>query len=58
MKSECAAKAIKRMNPLARVVARQDRVGPETENVYTDDFFEKLDGVANALDNVQASTFL
>lgn len=55
MKSSCAADAIKKMNPLARVVANQDRVGPETEHVYTDTFFEGLDGVANALDNVQAS---
>ena len=45
------------MNPLARIVAHQDRVGPETENIYTDQFFESLDGVANALDNVQASMF-
>nr|CAB3267419.1 ubiquitin-like modifier-activating enzyme 1 [Phallusia mammillata] len=58
MKSECAAKAIKRMNPLARINARQDRVGPETENIFTDDFFEKLDGVANALDNVQARVYM
>jgi len=43
------------MNPLTRVYSKQDRVGPETEHFYTDDFFEKLDGVANALDNVQAS---
>lgn len=46
------------MNPLARIVAHQDRVGPDTENIYTDEFFENLDGVANALDNVQASKLL
>ena len=57
LKSECAASAVKQMNPLARVVANQDRVGPETEHIYTDSFFENLDGVANALDNVQASMF-
>lgn len=33
-------------------------MGPDTENIYTDDFFEKLDGVANALDNVDASELL
>ncbi|CAK8690473.1 unnamed protein product [Clavelina lepadiformis] len=58
MKSSCAADAIKKMNPLARVVANQDRVGPETEHVYTDTFFEGLDGVANALDNVQARIYM
>ena len=43
------------MNPGANIVAHENRVGPDTENIYTDDFFEKLDGVANALDNVDAS---
>lgn len=58
LKSTCAGDAVKRMNPLARIVAHQDRVGPETENVYNDYFFEKLDGVANALDNVQARVYM
>ncbi len=31
MKSETAAKAVKAMNPDVNIVARQDRVGPETE---------------------------
>ena len=30
-------------------------MGPETEDIYTDEFFEALSGVANALDNVEAS---
>ena len=29
-------------------------MGQDTENIYTDDFFENLDGVANALDNIDA----
>lgn len=58
MKSTCAGDAVKKMNPFARIVAHQDRVGPETEAVYNDDFFEKLDGVANALDNVQARVYM
>ena len=33
-------------------------MGVDTENFYTDDFFEKLDGVANALDNVEARTYM
>ena len=33
-------------------------MGAETENVYNDDFFGKLDGVANALDNVEARTYM
>lgn len=46
------------MNPQVNVIAHQNRVGPETENVYDDDFFEKLDGVANALDNVDARIYM
>uniref|UniRef100_H2Z056 E1 ubiquitin-activating enzyme n=1 Tax=Ciona savignyi TaxID=51511 RepID=H2Z056_CIOSA len=58
LKSECAASAVKKMNPLARIVCHSNRVGPETEKVYTDNFFENLDGVANALDNVQARIYM
>ena len=43
------------MNPSLNAVAHQNRVGPETEGIYDDQFFESLDGVANALDNVDAS---
>lgn len=42
------------MNPDIRVTPHQNRVGAETEHVYNDDFFEALDGVANALDNIDA----
>lgn len=57
MKSTCAADAVKRMNPDVRIIAHQNRVGADTESVYDDTFFEALDGVANALDNVDASKF-
>ena len=43
------------MNPKFNIEAHEHRVGPETENVYTDEFFECLDGITNALDNVDAS---
>uniref|UniRef100_A0A8C2JBG7 Ubiquitin-like modifier activating enzyme 1 n=1 Tax=Cyprinus carpio TaxID=7962 RepID=A0A8C2JBG7_CYPCA len=52
MKSETAAAAVKLMNPSVRITGHQNRVGPDTEKVYDDDFFESLDGVTNALDNV------
>lgn len=54
MKSDTAAAAVKQMNPSIRITPHQNRVGPDTERVYDDDFFESLDGVANALDNVDA----
>lgn len=58
MKSETAAKAATKMNPNLRIVAHQNRVGPETEKVYDDAFFDNLDGVANALDNVDARIYM
>ncbi|OPJ68622.1 hypothetical protein AV530_008609 [Patagioenas fasciata monilis] len=54
LKSERAAAAAREMNPALRVIGRSERVGPETERVFDDEFFEGLDGVANALDNVDA----
>lgn len=58
MKSDTAAAAVKEMNPNVHITSHQDRVGPDTERIYDDDFFESLDGVANALDNVDASGYL
>jgi ubiquitin-activating enzyme E1 len=57
-KSATAAKVIKRMNPNINIVAHENRVGPETESIYDDTFFESLDGVANALDNVDARIYM
>lgn len=57
-KSETAAKAIKRMNPTVNVEPQTNRVCPETEQTYNDEFFENLDGVANALDNVDARIYM
>lgn len=54
MKSDTAAMAVKQMNPALKITAHQNRVGPDTERIYNDDFFESLDGVTNALDNVDA----
>ena len=46
------------MNPKVNVESQENRVGAETENIYNDEFFENLDGVANALDNVEARTYM
>ncbi|VDK87878.1 unnamed protein product [Dibothriocephalus latus] len=43
---------------LMNIVPHENRVGQETEAVYDDTFFEALDGVANALDNVEARTYI
>lgn len=57
-KSQTAAKAIQAMNKDIKVTAHENRVGVETENVYDDEFFDKLDGVANALDNMDARIYM
>ena len=33
-------------------------MSPETENVFNDEFWESLDGVINALDNVNARLYV
>lgn len=58
LKSQAAAKAVTKMNPQVNITAQDNRVGPDTEVVYNDDFFEALDGVANALDNVDARNYM
>lgn len=60
LKSDCAAAAVQAMNPelKGKIVTRRDRVGPETEHVFNEDFWEELDGVTNALDNVDARQYV
>lgn len=53
-KSEVAAKAVKSFNPDINIEALSERVGAETESIFTDDFFSDLNGVLNALDNIDA----
>ncbi|KAJ1471875.1 hypothetical protein T484DRAFT_1842446, partial [Baffinella frigidus] len=36
----------------------ETRVGSDTEHIFGDDFFDNLHGVCNALDNVQARTYM
>lgn len=57
-KSKCAAEAIRRMNPEVNVVPHENRVCVETEKIYNEEFFENLDGVANALDNIDARIYM
>jgi len=57
-KSETAANAVRAMNPNLKVIAYQDKVGPDSETKYNDQFFEGLDFVVNALDNVNARLYV
>lgn len=60
MKSDCAAAAAQLMNPdlVGHMVSLKDRVSQDTENIFNEDFWRNLDGVTNALDNVEARTYV
>jgi len=57
-KSIAAAQAVQQINPDVHIEAFEARVGAETEDIFDDDFWESLSGVANALDNVQARQYV
>ncbi|EGF81957.1 hypothetical protein BATDEDRAFT_19117 [Batrachochytrium dendrobatidis JAM81] len=60
LKSTCAATAVEAMNPhtKGKIVSLADRVGADTEHVFNDVFWERLTGVTNALDNVDARKYV
>nr|OQO25356.1 hypothetical protein B0A51_09929 [Rachicladosporium sp. CCFEE 5018] len=60
LKSECASQAVQAMNPdlKGKINMLKDRVAPDTEHVFNETFWESLDGVTNALDNVEARTYV
>ncbi|CAM9851397.1 unnamed protein product, partial [Ectocarpus sp. 12 AP-2014] len=57
-KSAAAAIAAKAMNSTIKLDAREDFVSPGTENLFQDKFWEGLDFVTNALDNVKARLYV
>ncbi|XP_057954295.1 ubiquitin-activating enzyme E1 1 isoform X3 [Malania oleifera] len=57
-KSTVAASVAASMNTHLNIEALQNRVGPETENVFDDAFWENLSIVINALDNVNARLYV
>lgn len=52
-KSITAANSAIEMNPEFNVEALEVRVGPDTDSTFNDAFWENLDCVVNALDNIQ-----
>ncbi|TID13264.1 hypothetical protein CANINC_004950 [Pichia inconspicua] len=59
-KSEVAAKAVIAMNPdlAGKIDARIDKVAEDTEHIFNNEFWQNLDIVTNALDNVEARTYV
>ena len=60
MKSDTAAAAVQAMNPdlKGHIITMRDRVGQDTEHIFDEKFWGSLDGVTNALDNVDARTYV
>lgn len=46
------------MNPALKARALMTRVGPDTEEVFNDAFWESLDFVVNAVDNIKARQYV
>jgi len=57
-KSTTAANACKAMNPDFNIIAYQEKVAPDTEHIFGDDFYDSLSGVCTALDNVEARLYV
>ncbi|XP_076904023.1 ubiquitin-activating enzyme E1 1-like [Bidens hawaiensis] len=57
-KSTVAASAATLINSRLQIEALQNRVGSETESVFDDTFWENLNVVINALDNVNARLYV
>lgn len=57
-KSEVACKAIQKMNKDFNCIAYQTRVGQESENFFDENFWNKLDYIINAVDNIEARIYI
>jgi ubiquitin-activating enzyme E1 len=57
-KSQTACAIAKEMNQDLNVKDYMTRVGPETEDVFHDEFWEKLNFVVNAVDNIHARLYV
>ena len=57
-KSKTASSITIQMNKNMRIKTYTDKVCPETENTFNDEFWENIDYVVTAVDNVNARIFL
>lgn len=58
MKAAVGSQAATALNPAFRPTPLQNRVSPDTEDVFNDAFWKGLDVVVNALDNVTARLYV
>jgi len=57
-KSLAASRAAKAMNKDLTIESMEVRVGPDTEDVFDDPFWDSLHCIVNALDNIQARLYV
>lgn len=57
-KSKTAASKIKLLNKDCNTTAFENKVCPETENIFNESFFSNIDIILNALDNVEARLYV
>jgi len=57
-KSSVACAAAAKINPALKATVLENRVSPETEDVFDDKFWSGLDLIVNALDNVNARLYV
>lgn len=57
-KSLVASNKTKQMNKDITIRSKEDKMCPETENIYTHEFYNEIDIVINALDNVEARLYM
>ncbi len=57
-KSRVAAEAAQAINPRFNISAKEEKVASETEAIFNEDFWEGLDFVTGALDNVIARKYV
>nr|XP_008507529.1 PREDICTED: ubiquitin-like modifier-activating enzyme 7 isoform X2 [Equus przewalskii] len=57
-KAEVAAEAALRLNSDLQVTSFTHQLDPSTEDIYGDNFFSRMDGVAAALDSFQARRYV
>lgn len=57
-KGERACAKAKIMNPDLKVTVHQAFVSPDTEDLFNDDFWDSLDFVVNAVDNIKARLYV
>jgi ubiquitin-activating enzyme E1 len=57
-KSATAACAVQSINPTMRIKAYELKVAVETEDTFNDDFYDSIDMICTALDNVEARLYV